>query len=98
MSSSFSTNLYNAINFYSSDIYYYYGEINYRIPRYNVYVKDLHNNFCYRNKSNKFYLRSPSSDIMEVRIQPDITWKENILRIRILFYLTIYQRYRRKSK
>ncbi len=68
MSFSFSINLYNTINFYSSDTYYYYGEINYRIPRYNVYVKNLRSSLYYRNKSNKFYLKSPSPDAMKVRI------------------------------
>ena len=73
MNSSFSINLYNAINPYSSDTYYYYGEIDYRVLRYNVYAKDLRSSLCYRNKSNKFYLKSPSSDTIEVRIQPNIT-------------------------
>ncbi len=71
------------INPYSSDIYYYYGKINYRVSRYNVYVKDLRSSLYYRNKNNKFYLKSSSSDIMEIRIQPNITWRENILCIRV---------------
>jgi len=68
MSSSFSANLYNAINPYSSDIYYYCGEMGYRVPRYNVCAKDLCNSLCYRNEDNKFCLRSPSPGAMEVRI------------------------------
>src|SRR6266498_2509445 len=79
MSFSFFINLYNTINPYSSDIYYYYGEINYKVSRYNVYAKDLRNSLCHRNKNNKFYLRPPSSDTMEIRIQPNITWRKNIL-------------------
>jgi len=81
MSFSFSVNLYNAINLYSGDTYYYYGEINYRISRYNVCVEDLRNNLYYRNKNNKFYFKSPSSGVMEVRMQPNITWRESILYI-----------------
>ena len=73
MSFSFFINLYNAINPYSSDICYYYGEINYRILRCDVYIKDLRSSLCYRNKSNKFYFGSPSSDAIEMRIQPNIT-------------------------
>ncbi len=72
MSSSFSANLYNAINFYSSDIYYYYEKINYRIPRYNVYVEDLRSNLYYRNENNKFYLRFPSPDAIKMRMQSNI--------------------------
>src|SRR6266536_5391760 len=83
MSFSFSINLYNTTNPYSRDTYYYYGKINYRIPRYNVYAEDLRSNLYHRNKSNKFYLKSPSPNTMEVRIQPNITWRENILRIQI---------------
>jgi len=81
VSSSFFINLYNAINLYSSDICYYYGEIGYRVSRYNVYTKDLRSNLYYRNKNNKFYLKSPSFGVMEVRIQPNMTWRENILYI-----------------
>ena len=84
MSSSFSANLYNTINLYSSDIYYYYEEINYRVSRYYVYVEDLRSSLCYRNKDNKFYFRFPSFDAMEVRIQPNIMWRESILRVRAL--------------
>ena len=84
MSSSFSTNSYNTTNPYSSDICYYYGEINYKIPRYNICAEDLRSNLYYRNKNNKFYLRSPSSDAMEMRIQPNITWRESILRTQVL--------------
>ncbi len=73
MNSSFSANLYNATNPYSSDIYYYYGEISYRVPRCDVYVKELRSNLCYRNESNKFYLRSPFPGVMEVRMQLNIT-------------------------
>ncbi len=83
MSFSFSTNLYNAINLYSGNTYYYYGKNNYRVPRYNAYVKDLRSSLYYRNKNNKFCLKSPSSGVIEVRIQPNITWRENILRTRI---------------
>ena len=79
MSFSFSINLYNTINPYSSDTYYYYEEINHRVLRYNVYAKDLRSSLCYRNESNKFYLKSPSSGVIEVRIQPNITWRKNIL-------------------
>ena len=84
MSSSFSANLYNAINLYSSDICYYCGKMGYRVPRYNAYVKNLRSSFCHRNKSNKFYLKSPFSGAMEVRMQLNITWKESILRARVL--------------
>ena len=73
MSSSFSVNLYNAINPYSSDTYYYYGEIDYRVPRCDVYAKDLRSSLCHRNKSNKFYFKSPFPGAMEVRMQPNIT-------------------------
>ena len=73
MSSSFSTNSYNAIDFYSSDICYYYGEIDYRVSRCDVYVENLRSSLCYRNKSNKFYLEPPSSGAMKVRIQPNMT-------------------------
>ncbi len=79
MNSSFSANLYNAINLYSSDTYYYYGEIDYKVSRYNAYAEDLRSSLYYRNKNNKFYLKSPSSGAIEVRIQPNMTWKENIL-------------------
>ncbi len=82
MSSSFFTNLYNTINPYSSDICYYYEKIDYRIPRYDVYIEDLRSSLYHRNESNKFYLNSPSPDVMEVRIQPNMTWRENILRVR----------------
>ena len=84
MSSSFSANLYNAINPYSSDTYYYCEEIDYRVSRYNVYVEDLRSSLCHRNKNNKFYLKSPSLDTMKVRIQPNIIWRESILRTRAL--------------
>ncbi len=53
----------------------------YKILRYNIYVKDLHNNLYYRNKNNKFYFKSPSFNTIKVRMQPNITWKENILHI-----------------
>ncbi len=72
MSSSFFVNLYSATNLYSSDTYYYYEEINHKVPRCDICVKDLRSNLCYQNESNKFFFRSPSSDIMEVRIQPNI--------------------------
>jgi len=68
MSFLFSINLYNATNPYSSDICYYYGEMDYRVSRYDVCVEDLRSSLCYRNESNKFYLRSPSSGVMEVRM------------------------------
>jgi len=68
MSSSFSVNLYNTINPYDSDTCYYYGKINYKISRYNVYVEDLRSSLYYRNESNKFYLKSPFSSAMKVRI------------------------------
>ena len=83
MSSSFSANLYNTINPYSSDTYYYYGEIDYRVPRCDVCVEDLRSSLCHRNESNKFYLRFPSSSVIEVRIQPNIIWRESILRARV---------------
>jgi len=73
VSSSFSANLYNAINPYSSDTCYYCGEIGYRVSRYDIYVKDLRSSLCHRNKSNKFCLRPPSSGVIEVRMQPNIT-------------------------
>ncbi len=72
MSSSFFVNLYNATDLYSSDIYYYYGEMDHKVPRYDVYAEDLYNNLCYRNESNKFYLKSPSFGVIEVRIQLNI--------------------------
>ena len=68
MSSSFSANLYNAINFYSIDIYYYYGETGYRVSRCDICVKDLRSSLYYRNESNKFCFRLPSSGVIEVRI------------------------------
>ncbi len=82
MSSSFSVNLYNATNPYSSDICYYYGEMGYRVSRYDVYVKDLRSSLCHRNENNKFYLGSSFSGVIEVRIQPNMTWRKNILRAR----------------
>ncbi len=84
MSSSFSANLYNTTNPYSSDTCYYYGEIGYRVSRYDVYAEDLRSSLYHRNKNNKFCLGSPSSDAMEVRMQPNITWRENILYTRAL--------------
>ncbi len=83
MNSSFSINLYNTINLYSSDIYYYYEEMGYRVSRYNIYVEDLRSSLYHRNKSNKFYLGPPFSDAMEVRIQPNITWRESILHTQV---------------
>jgi len=44
----------------------------------------LRSNLCHRNESNKFYFKPPSPNVMEVRMQPNITWKKNILYIRIL--------------
>ncbi len=84
MSFSFSVNLYNATDLYSSDIYYYYGEMGYRVPRYDVCIKNLRSSLCHRNKNNKFYLKPPSSGVMEVRMQPNITWRESILYTRVL--------------
>ena len=84
MNSSFSTNLYNTTNPYSSDTYYYCGEMGYRVPRCDAYIKDLRSSLCYRNKSNKFCLGPPSSGAIEVRMQPNMTWRENILHTRIL--------------
>ncbi len=83
MSFSFSVNLYNAINLYSGDTYYYYEEIGYRILRYNAYVKDLRSSLCYRNENNKVCFGLPSSDVIEVRMQSSITWRESILRVRV---------------
>ncbi len=79
INSSFSANSYNTTNPYSSDTCYYCGEIDYRVPRYNVYVEDLRSSLYHRNESNKFCLRSPSPNAIEVRIQPNMTWRENIL-------------------
>ncbi len=84
MSSSFSINLYNTTNPYSSDIYYYYEEINYKVPRYNACAEDLRSNFYYRNESNKFYLKSSFFGVIKMRIQPNIMWRENILYVRTL--------------
>ncbi len=66
MSSSFSVNLYNAINPYSSDICYYCGEIGHRVSRCDVCVEDIRSNLYYRNESNKFCLGSSSSGVIEV--------------------------------
>ncbi len=79
MSSSFSANLYNATNLYSSDTCYYCGEMGYRVLRCDVCIKDLRSSLCYRNKNNKFCFRPPSSSAMEVRMQPNMTWRESIL-------------------
>jgi len=72
VSSSFSANLYNMINPYSSDTCYYYKKIGYRVPRCDVYVEDLYSNLYHRNESNKFYLKSPSLGTIEVRMQPNM--------------------------
>ncbi len=61
------------INLYNSDICYYCGEIDYKVSRCDVYAEDLRNNLYYRNKSNKFYLRSSSFSVMKVRMQSNIT-------------------------
>ena len=50
-----------------------FEEINYKIPQYNVYVKDLRSNLYYRNENNKFYLKPPSPGAIEVRMQPNMT-------------------------
>ncbi len=84
MSFSFSANLYNAINPYSSDICYYCGEMGYRVSRYNVCAEDLRSSLYHRNENNKFYFSLSSSGAMEVRIQLNIMWRESILRVRVL--------------
>ena len=55
----------------------------YRVLRCDVCVEDLRSSLCHRNESNKFCFRPPSSSAMEVRMQPNMTWRESILRARV---------------